>query len=206
VPTRGEIAAAFDAIAAEFDASRTHPWRETLTFASFLPLAAKVLDIGCGSGRNRAALAERGAIVVGIDASAGLLARAAAKMGTGSLVRGDAVALPFAGASFDAVHCVAAVHHLPSERDRRQSVREVARVLRPNGLALFSVWAHEQDRFRYGPVDVEAPWQRSDGHVVPRFYHLFRDGELQGLVRDAGLTVNAAWREGDNHVVIAAKK
>ena len=206
MPTRGEIAAAFDVIAAEFDASRTRPWRETLTFSSFLPLAVRVLDLGCGGGRNLAALAERAATVVGLDTSAGLLAWAAAKAGPAFLVRGDAVALPFTDASFDAVHCVAAVHHLPSEGDRRQSVREVARVLRPNGLALFSVWAHEQDRFRAGPVDVDVPWQRSDGRVVPRYHHLFRDRELEGLVRGVGLSVDAAWREGDNHVVIAAKR
>ena len=101
---------------------------------------------------------------------------------------------------------MAALHHLPSEGERRQSAAEVARVLRPGGLALFSVWAHEQDRFASGPADVDVPWRRSDGRVVPRFYHLFREGELAAMVRDAGLVVEAAWSERDNHVVLGAKR
>jgi SAM-dependent methyltransferase len=205
VPTRGEVAAAFDAIADEFDASRTRPWRETLQFETALPRTARVLDLGCGNGRNLAVFAERGHAVVGLDASAGLLARAASR-GRRGLVRGDAIALPFSDGSFDAVHTVAALHHLPTEGERRQSATEVARVLRSGGLALFSVWAHEQDRFASGPADVDVPWRRSDGRVVPRFYHLFRGGELEGLVRDARLVVEAAWPERDNHVVLAAKR
>ena len=203
--TRGEVAAAFDAIADEFDASRTRPWRETLQFETALPRAAKVLDLGCGNGRNLAVFSERGHVVVGLDASAGLLA-CAAKRGRRGLVRGDVIALPFSDASFDAVHTVAALHHLPSEGERCKSVTEVARVLRLGGLALFSVWAHEQDRFASGPADVDVPWRRSDGRVVPRFYHLFREGELAAMVRDAGLVVEAAWSERDNHVVLAAKR
>ena len=205
MPTRGEVAAAFDAIADEFDASRTRPWRETLQFETALPRTARVLDLGCGNGRNLVVFAERGHAIVGLDASAGLLARAASH-GRGALVRGDVIALPFSDASFDAVHTVAALHHLPSEGERRQSAVEVARVLRPGGLALFSVWAHEQDRFASGPADVDVPWRRSDGRVVPRFYHLFRGGELEGLVRDARLVVEATWPEQDNHVVLAAKR
>lgn len=205
MPTRGEIAAAFDAIAGEFDATRTRPWRETIAFARELGSAANVLDLGCGNGRNLAVLRERGR-AVGLDASAGLLARATAKAGHGSLVRGDAVALPFADASFDAVHCVATLHHLPSEGERRQCAREAARVLRPDGLALFSVWAHEQERFRSGPQDVDVPWRRPGGLAVPRFYHLFREGELVVLAASAGLAVERVWREGDNHVVLAAKR
>ena len=203
--TRGEVAAAFDAIADEFDASRTRPWRETLQFETALPRAATVLDLGCGNGRNLAVFSERGHVVVGLDASAGLLA-CAAKRGRRGLVRGDVIALPFSDASFDAVHTVAALHHLPSEGERRQSAAEVSRVLRPGGLALFSVWAHEQDRFAFGPADVDVPWRRSDGRVVPRFYHLFREGELAAMVRDAGLVVEAAWSERDNHVVLGAKR
>ncbi len=206
MPTRAEVATAFDAIADEFDATRTRPWRETLQFETALPRTANVLDLGCGGGRNLAVFAQRGHRVVGLDASSRLLARATAKAGRGGLVRGDVVALPFADASFDAVHCVAAIHHLAAAEERRQGAVEAARVLRLGGLVLFSAWAHEQDRFASGPADVDVPWRCADGRVVPRFYHLFREGELASLVRDAGLVVEAVWRERDNHVVLAAKR
>jgi len=205
VPSRGEIAATFDAIAAEFDATRTRPWPETIAFEAALPMDSRVLDLGCGGGRNIVYLRGNGHSVVGLDASQGLLRIAAANVGTSAVVRGDAVSLPFRDASFDGIHGVATIHHLPSEADRRQSMAEAARVLRPNGLLLASAWAHEQDRFRSGPVDVSVPWRRADGRTVLRFYHLFRSGELAGLARAAGLIVVRSWREGDNHVVLARR-
>lgn len=205
MPTRGEVAAAFDAIAVEFDATRTRPWPETIAFEASLPTGSRVLDVGCGGGRNLAYLRGNGHHVVGLDASAGLLRMAAARGGTAGILRGDAVSLPFRDASFDGVHCVATIHHLPSEEERRQGLREAARVLRPAGLLLVSAWAHDQERFRSGAVDVSVPWRRSDGQVVPRFYHLFRSGELDGLAQAAGLAVIRSWREGDNHVLLGRR-
>ena len=207
MPTRGEIAASFDAIATEFDASRARPWPETLAFADELPPNSRVLDLACGGGRNLAFLRERGHRVIGFDAAIQLLRIAAAKVGGSNLVRGDAVMLPFAANTFDAVHCVAALHHLPSEDERREGVREIARVLRPGGVALLSVWALEQERFAGAPgADVIVPWRRSDGRDVPRFYHLHRSGELESVVLAADLAVVRARRMGDNHVVLAAKR
>jgi len=216
VPTRGEIAATFDAIADEFDASRAKPWPETATFESRLPRSARVLDAGCGGGRNLLLLRDRGHRVVGLDASHRLLAFSAAKVGTGQLLRGDLVRVPFRRGSFDGVHCVAALHHLPTAEERLQGTSELARVLRVGGLAMLSVWALEQDRFagvhddllRKGVAavqDVLVPWRRADGSAVSRFYHLFRAGELERLAQSAGLAVERAWREGENHVVIARR-
>lgn len=216
MPTRGEIAAAFDAIADEFDASRPRPWPETAAFEGRLPRRARVLDVGCGGGRNLAFLREQGHDAVGLDASLRLLALSAAKGLGSSVACGDAVALPFRAAAFDGVHAVAVIHHLPTEDERLRSLAEVVRVLRRGGLLLASAWALEQERFqevhdevlrtgRLAAADVSVPWRRKDGSAVDRFYHLFRAGELERLVRAAGLAVERAWREGDNHVVLARR-
>jgi tRNA (uracil-5-)-methyltransferase TRM9 len=72
-----------------------------------------------------------------------------------------------------------------------------------------SAWAVEQGRFRgigeRPTTDVDVPWRRADGTAVSRFYHLFRRGELESLMTAAGLTVLRAWREGDNHAVLASR-
>jgi SAM-dependent methyltransferase len=100
----------------------------------------RVLDVGCGPGnfsRDFARAAGEG-LVVGIDASATMLATAVRRGGGGNLayLRGDAAALPFADASFDAVCCFAALYLI--ERPLR-AVGEVARVLAPGGrLALLA--------------------------------------------------------------------
>lgn len=205
-PSRGDVARTFDAIADEFAASRTTPWPETASFASLLPAGSLVLDLGCGNGRNFEELRRGGRAVVGVDPSWKLL-EYAARAGSTALVQADAVSLPFRDVSFDAVHCVAALHHLPSDDDRRRAVTEMARVLRVGGRGILSVWAREQERFRGAPSeDVFVPWRRSDGRDVPRFYHPFREGELGRIVRAGGLEPEREWREGDNHVVLAVKR
>jgi ubiquinone/menaquinone biosynthesis C-methylase UbiE len=97
--------------------------------ASFLdPLPGRtVLDVGTGTGRAVIALAKRGAIVTGVDASAEMLAmarRRAADAGVSAVfAEGDAHRL----ASFDAVICLRVLMHTP---DWRQSLGELCRVSR----------------------------------------------------------------------------
>jgi ubiquinone/menaquinone biosynthesis C-methylase UbiE len=101
--------------------------------ASFLaPLAGRtVLDVGTGTGRGAIALARRGAVVTGVDASAEMLAvartRAAAAGVTVTFSREDAHGLPFADRTFDAVLCLRVLMHTPGWR---QSLGELCRVAR----------------------------------------------------------------------------
>ena len=99
--------------------------------ASFLdPTEGRtVLDVGTGTGRAAIALARRGAVVTGVDASAEMLAvaeRRAAESGARvAFVRGDAHELEFAARSFDAVVCLRVLMHTP---DWRRSLSELCRV------------------------------------------------------------------------------
>jgi ubiquinone/menaquinone biosynthesis C-methylase UbiE len=95
---------------------------------------ASVLDLACGDGfllsllQTRAGPATR---LVGIDLSAGELAHAQARLGPDALLcRANALALPFAAASFDAVTCHLAL--MLMERTA-EALGEVRRVLRPGG-------------------------------------------------------------------------
>lgn len=97
-----------------------------------------VLDVACGPGnftRGFARTVGLAGLSVGIDASATMLARAVrdtspALAETAAWVRGDAIALPFRDASFDAVCCFAALHLFP---DPLAALDHMARVLTPGG-------------------------------------------------------------------------
>jgi 2-polyprenyl-3-methyl-5-hydroxy-6-metoxy-1,4-benzoquinol methylase len=99
--------------------------------ASFLaPVEGRViLDVGTGTGRAAIALALRGAVTTGVDASAEMLTvarRTARAAGVDvSLARGDAHDLAFADRSFDAVVCLRVLMHTP---DWRRSLAELCRV------------------------------------------------------------------------------
>ena len=58
----------------------------------------------------------------------------------------DCLNLPYRSDLFDALICIAVVHHLSTEERRVGAVREMARVLRPGGRMLLYVWAMEQER------------------------------------------------------------
>ena len=107
------------------------------------PGAPRVLEVGAGSGRDSLRLAACGARVTVLDyseaaleASARALAAAPAAAGGVTLLRGDALALPFADGSFGAVFHQGLLEHF---RDPQPLLAENFRVLAPGGLLLVDV-------------------------------------------------------------------
>jgi malonyl-CoA O-methyltransferase len=93
----------------------------------------RVLDLGCGTGRHALALSRRGAQVVGVDPSEGMLARAAAKPGARKVVwilskAGER--LPLRSKRFDAVVSALVLEHVAGLEG---FFREARRVVRPGG-------------------------------------------------------------------------
>ncbi len=108
----------------------------------------RVVDFGCGSGANTALLTNRGAHVWGIDISEELLRLAQRRLavsgraGGATFIAGSAHDMPFPDASIDVVFGIAILHHL----DLDLVSREVRRVLKPGGRAIF------QEPVRNSPV------------------------------------------------------
>lgn len=96
-----------------------------------------VLDYGCGHGMAAVVLARRGGQVTACDLSAGYLIearrRAAANETAIAFVQADAERLPFADGSFARIWGNAILHHL----DLPRAARELHRILRPGGIAVF---------------------------------------------------------------------
>jgi len=97
----------------------------------------RVLDLGCGHGMASVVLARRDARVTAFDLSPGYIAearrRAEANGVSLDLLVADGQHLPFADGSFDRVWGSAILHHLDLDR----AARELHRVLRPGGVAVF---------------------------------------------------------------------
>nr|WP_242676032.1 class I SAM-dependent methyltransferase [Streptosporangium minutum] len=98
----------------------------------------RILDAGCGSGPLSAALRDRGAVVTGIDASAGMLAVARRRLGDDAALHVVDVRdpLPFADGAFDDVVASLVLHYL---EDWGPTLAEMRRVLRPGGRLIASV-------------------------------------------------------------------
>jgi SAM-dependent methyltransferase len=98
----------------------------------------RMLDVCCGPGYVAAQGARQGAEVTGLDFSSAMIARAKAHYPQPHFQEGDAQALPFADAAFDAVSMNYGLLHLDQPE---RALAEVARVLRPGGRFAFTVWA-----------------------------------------------------------------
>jgi len=102
-------------------------------------LGKRIVDLGCGSGANTALLVNRGAQVWGIDISEDLLRLGRRRLavsgcpGAATFVAGSAHDLPFPDTSIDVVFGMAILHHV----DLDLAAREVLRVLKPGGRAIF---------------------------------------------------------------------
>ncbi|MCA9868631.1 MAG: class I SAM-dependent methyltransferase [Anaerolineae bacterium] len=142
--------------------------------------APLVLDVATGTGRLPYFLLQEPEFnggVIGLDASAGMLAHAQVKLAPfgdrAALVRQSALDLPFGEATFAAVTCLEALEFLP---DTPGALREMVRVLQPGGVLLVSrrqgadasyFLGHTYDRDAFeellgglGLVDVRSqPWQ-----------------------------------------------
>ncbi|MEM9491972.1 MAG: class I SAM-dependent methyltransferase, partial [Myxococcota bacterium] len=129
-PDRRAVRASYDRAAAGYDrrhaqARSAARFRRIEAPMRAIARAGRVLEIGCGTGRLLAQCSA--AVRVGIDLSPGMLERAPVGLGR---VCGDAHALPFADASFDAIIAGKGVFRY---LDPAPAFRECARVLVAGG-------------------------------------------------------------------------
>ena len=103
-----------------------------------LPARARILDAGCGSGRNMIELARHGT-VTGVELSDTSIDIARAR-GTGEVIGGSVLDMPFDGDSFDLSVCLDVIEHL---EDDLNALRELRRVLAPGGSLLVTVPAYQ---------------------------------------------------------------
>ncbi|HEX5283394.1 MAG TPA: class I SAM-dependent methyltransferase [Bryocella sp.] len=168
-----------------------------------LPPGARVLDVACGTGNTAIPLARRGCIVTGVDIATNLLEQARARATAEHLAitfdEGDAEALPYGDASFDAVTTMFGAMFAP----RPELVAsEFGRVLKPGGLLGMGNWgpgAFVARMFKVGSTHVPPPpgvkppilWG-DDATVRERLSPYFTNIETRAMHIDFDMPTNAA--------------
>ena len=158
----------------------------------------RALDLGTGTGRNLALLADQGVTArVGLDRSLAMLKRA--DPGGAPLIGGDASALPFAAGAFDLILASLMAGDVP---DLSRFTREASRVLRRRGSLVYS---------DFHPVWAERNWQRTfesaDGRKWRLPYHPHALDDHRAAL-DAASLETVAFEEpllGDSPVLVVLR-
>jgi SAM-dependent methyltransferase len=127
------------------------------------PRRLRALDIGCAGGRNAVFLAENGVEVVATDGSAAMVARTRERLAPllGAEVAASRVTQAFMDAtpgapdaSFDLVVALGIYHNARSPEEWERALAETARVLKPGGRVLVSVFTPDTDLDGQGKTPV----------------------------------------------------
>lgn len=126
----------FDRIARQYAAQRAHPPAVSAQLGAAIAAvagpAARVLELGVGTGRIALPVVAAGCTIVGVDLALEML-RVAQQHGLDDLVQADVTHLPLGDARFDAVLAVHVLHLVPQWR---AALAETRRVLRPGGVLI----------------------------------------------------------------------
>lgn len=141
---------------------------------------ATVLDLACGSGRYLKVMMQRGvALAVGLDASMPMLARAREFAPT--LVQADIISMGLRSGRFHFVACALALGHV---KDLHGALREISRVMAPQGALIYS---------DFHPAAAQLGWKRTfrgqDGHEYAARYFSHTLAEHTAACTAAGLRI-----------------
>jgi len=138
-----------------------------------LPANARLLDLGCGGGRDAADLQQRGYRAVGLDRTRSLLSAGRGLYPSLPLVLADLRQLPFQVAAFDGLWAAASLMHLPKPA-ARLVLAGLYRLIRPGGLLAATVTYGRTSRLV------------TDGWAPGRYFARWQKDELARAVRRAG--------------------
>jgi len=139
-----------------------------------------VLDVGCGNGKDTDYLRHKGAVVVGIDISRGMLGEARKRIAEGILCQMDMRNLGFYDGVFDEVWANACIYHIP-KTELIQVLKEVQRVLKPLGAFSFNFKVGVGEQLEESPRS----FQRG-----ARFYAYYTISEMKNYLIQAGFEIS----------------
>ena len=171
---------------ADLAEAHNQPLFEAVLDAAGVGQGTRMLDVGCGSGLTLVLAARRGAMPSGLDISPGLLGIARERLPGAELREGDMESLPFGDATFDVVTGVNAFQFAGNPR---RALREAARVARPGGRVVASLFAapeRSQGTVVHEAMSALIPPEQADDHAP---YALSAPGNLEAALADAGLRV-----------------
>lgn len=148
----------------------------------------RVLDVGCGHGRESEYLHQNGLLVTGVDLSEGLLRVARDNAPQINFIVMDMRRLDFPKDSFDGLWVNTSFLHLP-KKDAKKTLAGFSKVLKPGGILFMAFQGHPNEKAtvveKLGPQErlVATP---EFGLDKPRFFAYYSVEEMKKLLKETG--------------------
>jgi ubiquinone/menaquinone biosynthesis C-methylase UbiE len=178
--TRKRVQKAYDQIAAQYAAvNAAMPPEVAASARRFLELTshqARILDLGCGAGRDMAWFEAQGTAVVGLDLSR-LMLDQARRCVHGPLLQMDMCNLGLPAGCVQGVWCNATLLHLPKD-EAPEALAEMQRITAPGGILFLSVQEGEGET-----------WEEGLYGTAERFFARYSEEEMAGLLTASGYKI-----------------
>lgn len=109
--------------------------------------------------------------------------------------------LPFKDNLFNAAICIAVLHCVEGDQNRKESIKELYRVLKPGAKTRISVWNKNTKRFKNSSKERFVKWREKG----KRYYYLYEPKEIYKNFKEVGFQIIQKHNPGRNIVFIAQK-
>lgn len=144
----------------------------------------KILDVGCGNGKDCKYISQKGFDINGIDLSVGMLNIAREKVPTGKFEIMDITNITYPDDSYDGIISNCSLFHIPME-ELPKTLESFRRILKPNGKLLLILQEGN------GEMMVEEPY-RPGVHI---YMNYFSTEQIEELLKQYGFEVGYLTKE-----------
>lgn len=164
--------------------------------------SGKILDLGCGSGRNFTK--NDNITFYGVDFSEKMLKFAEKKIKDKNkvlLFKAKAEELPFEDNFFDGAICISTLHCIEGEKNRETTIKELYRVMKKEAEIMVTSWTkHQSKKLLNFDVEGYVEW-KSKGKTYKRYTYLYDESELKRLLEKIGFNIikSKSWVTKSKH-------
>lgn len=161
----------------------TEYWQEEFRIFKGMMPRGRVLDVGCGYGRDYHFFRDDGYEYVGLDLCGSFLGEMHSRFGEAKIVQADMRSIPdlFPENSFDGFWAAASLLHI-EKKDIKEVLCGIKRAVRPNGIGFISLKEGDGERLVQEPRE---NWSAED----IRFFAFYNKPEFINILVDCGIAL-----------------